>query len=75
MYVLVSPPIEVICTLEIFEDSFHVRRDVWPASIREADAEKLVTEGGCPMRTVTLAVVGEGGEAAVHDPDLVAVIV
>jgi len=24
---------------------------------------------------VTLAVVGEGGEAAVHDPDLVAVIV
>lgn len=75
VYVLVSPPIEVICTLEIFEDSFQVRRDVWPASIRDGDAEKLVTDGGCPMRTVTLAVVGKGGEAAVHDPDLVAVIV
>ena len=72
---LVSPPMEVICTLETFEDSFHVRRDVWPASIRDGDAEKLVTDGGCPMRTVTLAVVGEGGDAAVQDPDLVAVIV
>ena len=75
VYVLVSPPMEVICTLEIFEDSFQVRRDVWPASIRDGDAEKLVTDGGCPMRMVTLAVVGKGGEAAVHDPDLVAVIV
>lgn len=74
VYVLVSPLIELIWTLATLEDSFHVRRAVWPASIRDG-AEKLVTDGGCPMRIVTLAVVGEGGEAAVHDPDLVAVIV
>lgn len=71
---LVSPPVEVIWTLATFEDSFQVRRAVWPASIGDG-AEKFVTDGGCPMRMVTLAVVGEGGEAAVHDPDLVAVIV
>lgn len=72
---LVSPPIEVICTLARFEDSLHVRRDVWPVSIRDGEAEKLLTVGGCLMRTVALAVVGAGGDAAVQDPDLVAVMV
>ena len=65
----------VIWTVAIFEDSFHVRRDVWPASIKAGEAEKLVTVGGCLMRTFTLAVAGNGGEAAVQDPDRVAVMV
>ena len=72
---LVSPPIEVIRTFATFADSFHVRREVWPASIRAGEAEKLLTVGGCLMRTVTLAVVGAGGDAAVQDPERVAVIV
>ena len=72
---LVSPPIAVICTLATLGDSFHVRRDVCPASIRDGDAEKLATDGGCLMRTVTLAVVGAGGEVALQDPDRVAVMV
>lgn len=75
MYVLVSPPIEVIWTLAILEDSFQVRCDVWPASIRAGEAEKLLTVGGCLMRTFTLAVVGKGGEAEVQDPERLAVIV
>jgi hypothetical protein len=75
VYVLVSPPTEVIWTVAIFEDSFHVRRDVWPASIKAGEAEKLVTVGGCLMRTFTLAVVGNGGKAAVQDPERVAVMV
>ena len=72
---LVSPPMAVIWTVAIFEDSFHVRRDVWAASIKAGEAEKLVTVGGCLMRTFTLAVAGNGGEAAVQDPDRVAVMV
>jgi hypothetical protein len=65
----------VIWTEPIFEDSFHVRRDVWPTSIKDGEAEKFVTVAGCLMRTFTLAVVGNGGEAAVQDPDRVAVMV
>ena len=71
----VSPPIEVMWTFATFADSFQVRRVVWPASIRDGDAEKLLTVGGCLMRTVTLAVVGAGGDAAVQDPERVAVMV
>ena len=37
---LVSPPMPVIRTLARFGDSFHVRRDVWPASMIDGDAEK-----------------------------------
>src|SRR5215204_101880 len=73
MYVLVSPPNEVIWTFATFADSFHVRREVWPASIRDGEAEKLLTVGGCLIRTVRLAVAGAGGDAAVQDPERVAV--
>ena len=72
---LVSPPTAVIWTVAIFEDSFHVRRDVWPTSINAGEEEKFVTVGGCLMRTFTLAVVGNGGKAAVQDPERVAVMV
>jgi hypothetical protein len=73
--VLVSPPELVIRTFETLEDSFHERRAVCPVSIVEGEAAKLLTVGVRVIRTLVVAVVGNGGEPGVHDPERVAVSV
>lgn len=60
-------------TLATLTDSFQVRRVVWPASIVEGEATKLLTVGVRVIRTSTDAVVGAGGDVGVQDPDLLAV--
>ena len=70
---LVSPPELVIRTLATFADSFQDSRVVWPASIVEGEAIKLLTLGVRVILTSTDALVGVGGEAGVHEPDRIAV--
>lgn len=62
-----APMLLVIRTLEMLADSLHVSRLVWPTSIVEGEATRLLIVGGRVIRTVVEAVVGNGGEPGVQD--------